>query len=114
MIYEHAHITVVTGREDDFERAFVTAAPILASAPGCRSVALYPSADTPSLYLLHVGWDCVEDHLERFPTTPQAAAFADAVAEFFSAPPTVTHFDEQAVGPSSSGDADRLVHQTER
>lgn len=99
MIYEHARITVRPGTGTAFEDAFRTAGrAALTAAPGCRSVALHRSAEGPDVYLLLVGWDAVDDHLVRFPTTPQAAALGAAIAGYFDGDPTVEHFDAEDAG----------------
>jgi quinol monooxygenase YgiN len=99
MIFEHARITVREGIGEEFEDAFRTAGrAALTAAPGCQSVALHRSAETPDVYLLRVGWASVDDHLVTFPTTPQAAELADAIAGFFAGSPTVEHYDAEEAG----------------
>ncbi len=97
MIYEHAHLTVDPERAQNFETAFRAARAHLLAASGCREVAVFRSVDRPGTYLLRVGWDRIEDHLEVFPGTPEAQAFADGVAGFFVQEPTVVHFDSAEV-----------------
>lgn len=98
MIYEHARITVHDGAAERFEEAFrSTGRAALAAAPGCRSVALHRSAETSGVYLLRVGWDSVDDHLTTFPTTPQAAELAAAIAGFFAGQPSAEHFEAEEI-----------------
>lgn len=92
MIYEHAHLTINPNESDAFETAFASARHHLESAPGCRSVDLLRSIDQPSTYLLKVGWDRIEDHLEVFPTTDNARFFGQSVATYFQDEPLVVHF----------------------
>jgi heme-degrading monooxygenase HmoA len=97
VIYEHAHLVIKKGDEDAFEKAFLAARPILESAPGCHTAELFRSADVHATYLLRVGWNRVTDHVDIFPTTPQAARFAEHVAKYFDTAPTVTHVESHAV-----------------
>ncbi|WP_375479748.1 antibiotic biosynthesis monooxygenase family protein [uncultured Jatrophihabitans sp.] len=97
MIYEHAHLVIDPARAHDFESAAPTARKALQDAPGCREVSIFRSADKPGTYLLRVGWDRIEDHLEVFPTTPQAATLADAIAGYFTETPLVIHFESEEI-----------------
>jgi heme-degrading monooxygenase HmoA len=98
MVYEHARITVKPGNGPKFEEAFrLTGRGVLASAPNCESVELRRNAELPDRYLLIVGWTSLADHLENFPTTPQAEELGNAIGGFFAEPPVVEHFEEQPV-----------------
>jgi len=97
MVVEHAYITVVPGRESEFEAVFSTAEPILAGAAGCRETALFRDVEHPGSYLLRVTWDRLEDHLEVFPGSEAGKEFAAHVAPFFDGPPNVRHFAADAV-----------------
>ncbi len=93
MIYEHAYLVIDPDRANEFEKAVPAGRDALLAAPGCREVAVSTSVDRPGAYLLRVGWDRIEDHLEVFPTTPQAGQLARAIGGFFIEEPTVVHFD---------------------
>lgn len=95
MIYEHAYLRVAADDQTTFEQAAPKAREILLSAQGCREVLISKSVDEPDLYLLHVGWDSIEDHLERFPTSTQGAALGDLIGGFFTEQPAVTHFEDR-------------------
>lgn len=97
MVVEHAYITVVAGREADFEEAFAKAEPVLAGAAGCRATALFRDAERSGAYLLQVTWDRLEDHLEVFPSSPAGQEFAAQIGQFFGAAPEVRHFAADAV-----------------
>ncbi|MEB0000888.1 antibiotic biosynthesis monooxygenase family protein, partial [Cryobacterium sp. RTS3] len=56
MITEHALLPVIPGREIEFELAFADARAIISSMPGCRSLTLSRSIESPSTYLLLVEW----------------------------------------------------------
>ncbi|MFF4260415.1 antibiotic biosynthesis monooxygenase family protein [Streptomyces sp. NPDC001663] len=93
MIYEHARLTIDPADAGKFEEAVPAGREALLGAPGCREVSFRRSVDQPGVYLLEVGWDDIADHLEVFPTTPQAARLADAIASFWTKEPEVIHFD---------------------
>jgi quinol monooxygenase YgiN len=97
MIYEHALLTVEAADTEKFERAVPAARAALLDAPGCREVSVRRSVDRPGAYLLKVGWDRIEDHLEVFPATPQAARLVDAIGSFFAKEPEVIHFAAEEV-----------------
>lgn len=97
MIYEHAYLTIDPNRAQEFEKAVPVAREHLLAAPGCREATVVRSVDQPGTYLLRVGWDRIEDHLEVFPTTPQSKALAATIAGFFVQTPTLVHFDSAEV-----------------
>ncbi len=102
MIYEHAYLWIKEGEEERFEHELLSGRSILASAEGCHSVELFRDVETPGGYLLRVGWETLAHHLERFPTSPQAPAFADVVEKFFAREPELRHFDATPVGPTAA------------
>ena len=66
VITEHALLPVIPGREIDFERAFAEARAIIMSMPGCRSLSLSRSIESPSNYPLLVEWEHLDDHTIGF------------------------------------------------
>jgi len=98
MIYEYAYLSIIPGREEEFEKALICAAPILKSAEGCRSVDLHRDVETQGSYLLRIGWATLDDHLQKFPASDQAPRFAAAIEHFFAGEPTLRHFDAQSCG----------------
>lgn len=91
MVYEHAYFAIDPDRIAEFEVAVRTGRDILLTAPGCREATVSRSVDHPGTYLLRVGWDSLEDHLETFPTTPQARMLTETVGPFIVGQPTVIH-----------------------
>jgi heme-degrading monooxygenase HmoA len=55
VIIEHAEITVLPGRETDFEAAFGRGREVLAQASGYRWAHLVRQIENPGTYLLLVG-----------------------------------------------------------
>lgn len=66
VITEHALLPVIPGREVEFELAFTKARAIISSMPGCRSLTLSRSIESPSTYLLLVEWERLDDHTIGF------------------------------------------------
>jgi heme-degrading monooxygenase HmoA len=92
MILEHAVLPVLPGQETDFEAAFAQARPIISAMPGCRSVALRRSLESPNLYLLLVEWDTLEDHTEGFRGSPQYDEWRSLLHRFYDPFPVVEHY----------------------
>ena len=92
MIVEYAYLRILPGREDEFERSFDTARPILTGAHGCVSATLSRDVEHPSSYLLRVTWQTLADHLETFPASAAGRRFAEHVAPYFDGDPQVRHF----------------------
>lgn len=91
MIFEVATIDVKRGSEEAFESGVAEALPLFRRAKGCHSVRLERSLETPSRYLLVVGWDTLEDHVERFRNSADFQAWRSLVGHTFAAPPLVEH-----------------------
>lgn len=94
MILEHAVLPVRPGAEADFEAAFARARPLIAVQPGCRTVSLHRSIETPHEYLLLVAWDSVEAHTEGFRKSPEYEAWRELLHGFYDPFPRVEHFRE--------------------
>lgn len=92
MIYEHAELHVHPGAGPRLEAGFAAARHLVLAAAGCRSAELIPRVDRPDTFLLRIGWERLEDHTEVFSGTPQAKAFAEAIAPHCVAKPRVVHY----------------------
>lgn len=93
MVYEYALLTIHADRVAEFRSREARAAEILRSAPGCRSVEFQQGVDRPAVVLMKIAWERIEDHLEVFPDTPQAAELAALIGGFFAEEPVVVHFE---------------------
>ena len=96
MILEHAPLDVIAGREAEFEAAFATARPIIASMPGFVSLRLSRCIESPNRYLLLVEWERLEDHTEGFRGSPEYQAWRSLLHHFYDPFPTVEHYVELA------------------
>ena len=92
MILEHALLPVVPGREEEFLAAFTDARPIIAGRPGCRSVRLARSLESPSTFVLLVEWDTVEHHTVGFRGSPEYQRWKALLHHFYAPFPEVSHF----------------------
>jgi heme-degrading monooxygenase HmoA len=94
VILEHAILEVVPGREEEFERAFGTAKCIISASPGFVSLRLSRCVERPSVYLLLVEWQRLEDHVDGFRGSPAYAEWRGLLHHFYEPFPTVEHFGE--------------------
>jgi heme-degrading monooxygenase HmoA len=92
MVVENAYLRIVTGKEEEFERAFAEGRSILAGAQGCERVELFRDAERPSCYLLRVTWQRLDDHLDVFPGSDAGLRLAELVGGYFAEQPEVRHF----------------------
>ncbi|CDK00136.1 conserved hypothetical protein [Microbacterium sp. C448] len=92
MILEHAILPVRSGSEPDFEAAFAKARPLVADQPGCRSVSLSRSIESPNLYLLLIEWDSVEAHTDGFRMSREYESWKTLLHHFYNPFPVVEHF----------------------
>ena len=97
MITEHALLTVKTGREKEFELAFTTAKPIIASMPGFTELQLLRGIESASSYLLLVTWESVEHHEVGFRQSPQYQDWRALLHNFYDPMPVVEHFQTVSI-----------------
>ncbi len=92
MVVEHAVISISPGQESAFETAFGRARRLITAAPGCNSVSLSRSVETPTDYLLLVEWESVEAHLDGFRVSPEYEQWRALLHHHYAVFPTVEHF----------------------
>ena len=92
MILEHAILPVVPGREAEFEAAVARARSLVAEQPGCRTVSLTRSLESPNLYLLLIEWDSVEAHTDGFRMSREYESWKVLLHHFYNPFPVVEHF----------------------
>jgi heme-degrading monooxygenase HmoA len=93
MVTEVADIHVTTGSEHDFIAAYRSARDVLATTPGCQSVRMTQSIETPSRFVLLVEWDEVASHEQNFRATDRFTTWRAAIGQYFAEPPLVEHVD---------------------
>jgi heme-degrading monooxygenase HmoA len=98
VILERAEISVVPGREDEFEQTFhQQARDVISQSKGFRSARLMRGIERPDTFLLLVEWETLEDHTEGFRQSELFVQWRALLGPFFAAPPAVEHYD---AGPS--------------
>lgn len=97
MIYEHAYVTIDPEQRAEFEEAFAGAKKYLVDANGGETAEIVRSVDHAGVYLLRVGWNSVEDHIEVFSASTNGKLLADAIGGFFTETPQVVHFEDAPV-----------------
>src|SRR5256885_13951227 len=92
MVLEHALLSVLPGREAEFEAAFTEAAPIIAASPGFGELRLSRCLERPNVYLLLVEWDSVEAHQDGFRGSAGYQRWKALLHHFYDPFPTVEHY----------------------
>jgi heme-degrading monooxygenase HmoA len=92
MVIERVDISIVAGREREFELAMERGCALLAGASGCTSVSLLRCVERPSRYCLQLEWNSIADHL-TFTKTPEFQTFREIAGPFFSERPAMEHFE---------------------
>ena len=91
-VLEHGFIQV---REQDaaaFETAYAQAKTVLARSPGFRFVELHRGVERPDMFLLLVGWDTLEDHVDGFRGSDLFTQWRALISPYFVELPVVEHF----------------------
>lgn len=91
MVLEIADFTITQGDEERFAAAYRGVRELLAGTPGCRSVRMTRSIETPHRFVLLVEWDSVAAHEENFRATDRFTGWRAAIGPFFAAPPHIEH-----------------------
>jgi heme-degrading monooxygenase HmoA len=94
MILELVILDVRGGEAEEFEQAFEEAKPIVAASPGFEHLELRRCVETPNRYVLLVGWETLEDHMEGFRKSPEFERWRELLHHFYEPFPTVEHFTE--------------------
>jgi quinol monooxygenase YgiN len=94
MVLEVADFEVHPGREDEFVAAFRSVREVLATTPGCHTVRMTRSIESPSRFVLLVEWADVDAHERNFRGTDRFTTWRAAIGPFFAAPPRVEHVED--------------------
>jgi heme-degrading monooxygenase HmoA len=94
MVLEVGDIEIVAGREEDFLSAYREVRDVLRTTPGCRSVRMTRSIETPTRFVLLVVWDDVEAHEQNFRGTDRFSQWRAAIGGYFARPPHVEHVQD--------------------
>ena len=97
MVIEIATMTVVPGRESEFEDAFRQAQRYLRASPHCLSYQLMACVEQPNRYVLYIRWDSLEGHTEAFRGSADYQEYRALIYPLYDAPPEVLHYREIAL-----------------
>lgn len=92
MVLEIAHISIVPGREGDFAQAYARGRELLLTTPGCRTIRMTRGIESPSVFVLMVEWDSLDDHEIGFRQSERFPAWRALIGPFFAEPPVVEHY----------------------
>ena len=96
-VLEVVPLSIVPGREADFEAAFDQARHHVAGADGWRTLRLSRCIETPNRYLLLIEWDTLEAHTRGFRNSDAFGAWRELVAHFWDPMPTIEHYTDCVV-----------------
>jgi heme-degrading monooxygenase HmoA len=92
MVLEIARISIILGREGDFAEAYAQGRELLLTTPGCRTIRMTRGIESPSVFVLMVEWDSLEDHEVGFRQSERFPAWRALIGPFFAEPPMVEHY----------------------
>ena len=92
MPLEHALLSVIPGREREFEQAFREARELIVQQPGFLWLRLERGIENPSQFLLLVEWERLEDHTEGFRRSADYERWKELLHHFYDPFPEVLHF----------------------
>jgi heme-degrading monooxygenase HmoA len=92
MILEVAVLDIRSGLTTEFEAAFKTASPIIASMPGYIAHELQHCLENSHRYILLVRWQTLADHTIGFRQSPEYQEWKALLHHFYDPFPTVEHY----------------------
>jgi len=92
MVLEHAVLQVKPELVESFLAAIHEAKPFILGQPGCRSLQVVRSIETPARFVLLVEWDSVDDHERGFRSSPAYAEWKRLLHHHYDPMPVVEHF----------------------
>lgn len=93
MILETATISVLPGQEEQFLAALEQAKEVLAQAAGWREIRVQRGIERPSVFLLAITWESLEDHTVGFREGELFGQWRSIIGPYFAEPPVVEHWD---------------------
>lgn len=92
MILETATISVLPGQEEQFLAALERAKEVLAQATGWREIRVQRGIERPSVFLLAITWETLEDHTVGFREGELFGQWRAIIGPYFAEPPVVEHW----------------------
>lgn len=96
MISELAHIQVKPGMEQEFIEGVEKSRPLFMASKGCLSLALHHCIEVPTMFVVVVHWESLEDHMVTFRQSPAYQSWRQNVGHCFAKPPMVMHAQKVA------------------
>ncbi len=97
MILEVAILDIKPGLSQEFEAAFQTASPLIASISGYISHELQKCLETENRYILLVQWEKLEDHTIGFRQSAVYLEWRALLHHFYDPFPTIEHYQRVSV-----------------
>lgn len=94
MILEAVMLQVRPGLEEEYERAFRQASPIISSMKGYIKHELQRCMEVKGKYLLLVEWENLEDHTVGFRESAEYIQWKRLLHRFYDPFPAVEHFQK--------------------
>ena len=98
MVLEVTLTDVLPGRDGDFVDAFQLARPVVAGAPGCRSVRLQRGVDSATRFVLLTEWESLDAHEHNFRRTDRFAQWRALIGGSLAQPPLAEYFTDVPAG----------------
>ncbi|MDQ1248289.1 MAG: hypothetical protein QG597_2661 [Actinomycetota bacterium] len=92
MITETAYMTIRVGHEAEFEAALIRARTLVEQTPGCLGLTVQRGVERPSVYLVTIGWESLDDHLVGFRESDRFGQWRALLGPTFAEPPSVEHW----------------------
>lgn len=94
MILEVANLTIISGQEDEFERAFRLASKIISRMTGYVRHELQRCIEDDNQYVLLVWWQTLADHQIGFRQSAEYQEWKKLLHHFYDPFPSVLHYQE--------------------
>lgn len=94
MILEVANLTIISGQEEEFERAFRLAGKIISRMTGYVRHELQRCIEDDNQYVLLVWWQTLADHEIGFRQSAEYQEWKKLLHHFYDPFPSVLHYQE--------------------
>ncbi len=84
---------MLPGQEEQFLAALEQAKAVLAQATGWREIRVQRGIERPSVFLLAIGWETLEDHTVGFRGGELFVQWRSIIGPYFAEPPVVEHWE---------------------
>lgn len=104
MITETVLMSIQPGHEAAFEAALAQARGLVESSAGCHGLTIRRGVERPTVYLISITWDSVDDHLVGFRGSDRFGQWRALLSPFYAEPPVMEHW---ADAPTATTDPQR-------